>query len=461
MYSARLSQKVLTTVSLGRLSSIHLHSMKHNPSSPARKSKNFLFLATLFMLLFQSTLLLAQNPNDFRTRASGNWNVAGNWERFNGTDWEAAAYWPGSGGLTASVEITHAIIVPNNITLIIPGSLSLSGSLELSNRDFTVEGVTILSGVLSDRDNAGANTFHGKLNIINTGALDNLRGAFFLEGIDQTSSGNSIIQGTTRFRENDQAVTGNGSGILRFYTVTIDLDVELTNERSVQIYSALNGLNEASAWINAHGSVLDYSGTTAPMTVGELIAIDLNNQVLYSRTGGDQAVKTTNYFHLHIVTGVSARTKRLENIAGEINVFGNLFISANATLMNGTGVHQKLTVHGNISNHGSLQLQTNATSFCDLEILSEGTVISGNGAYRLRSLTLTHENPKTIQTTSAIDFYGGIVPEGNQILNLGGHLLFLTGVYVFWRPHGIMCEALAPSPLPVCVRATTTRRNLF
>jgi len=38
-----------------------------------------------------------QSLNGFRSRQNTNWNVSNNWDKFNGTDWEIANYYPENG----------------------------------------------------------------------------------------------------------------------------------------------------------------------------------------------------------------------------------------------------------------------------------------------------------------------------------------------------------------------------
>lgn len=167
-------------------------------------------IAIVFILLFLPSLW-AQKVGDYRTRASGDWNKAQNWERFNGSIWVTAGT-PPTGAETIMVRSTDSIFV--NIPVSISGILVNQGIVE-DNSQLTIanagtyqhdrdggripianweEGsIMMLTGVTStapsDRDqdyyhlifntpgllsnlnmNLRANTIRGNVKVINTGS---------------------------------------------------------------------------------------------------------------------------------------------------------------------------------------------------------------------------------------------------------------------------------------------------
>lgn len=85
-----------------------------------------MMLAFTFMLILSSSLL-AQSVGDYRTRASGNWSVAQNWQRFNGSTWANVAT-PPSGSETITILSTDSIFV--NAPVSITGTLINQGIVE-------------------------------------------------------------------------------------------------------------------------------------------------------------------------------------------------------------------------------------------------------------------------------------------------------------------------------------------
>jgi len=88
----------------------------------------------LVLSLIFVPFLLAQQVGDYRTRASGDWNKAQNWERFNGSAWLAAGT-PPSGSETITVRSTDSIFV--NVPVSITGVLVNQGIVE-DNSQLTI-----------------------------------------------------------------------------------------------------------------------------------------------------------------------------------------------------------------------------------------------------------------------------------------------------------------------------------
>ncbi len=80
------------------------------------------------LLLISS--LWAQKIGDYRTRASGDWNKAQNWERFNGSTWLATGT-PPTGAETITVRSADSIFV--NVPVVITGILVNQGILEANS----------------------------------------------------------------------------------------------------------------------------------------------------------------------------------------------------------------------------------------------------------------------------------------------------------------------------------------
>ncbi|NLI24042.1 MAG: hypothetical protein GX419_04990, partial [Bacteroidales bacterium] len=97
----------------------------------------------------------AQVAGDYRTIATGtwNWNVVGNWQRYDGSAWVAAADFPGQNPGAGTVTIQNNTNVILNITPAYPiGALIISGGANNSSVQFAgangleVSGTVTLNG---------------------------------------------------------------------------------------------------------------------------------------------------------------------------------------------------------------------------------------------------------------------------------------------------------------------------
>ena len=84
----------------------------------------------LILILLLSTFLLAQTTGDYRTKASGNWSAAQNWERYNGSTW-AAIGTPPTGAETITVQTGDSVFV--DVAVSITGTLVNQGKVEAND----------------------------------------------------------------------------------------------------------------------------------------------------------------------------------------------------------------------------------------------------------------------------------------------------------------------------------------
>lgn len=101
-----------------------------------RKVGTSIFVLTF--LLISSTALIAQSEGDYRTRDSGNWSMAQNWERYNGTAWVAIGS-PPTGSETITVLSEDSVFVSTPIS--ITGTLVNQGIVDaVDSLTITIEG---------------------------------------------------------------------------------------------------------------------------------------------------------------------------------------------------------------------------------------------------------------------------------------------------------------------------------
>ncbi|TCO07430.1 beta strand repeat-containing protein [Natronoflexus pectinivorans] len=391
---------------------------------------NLYLVALLFIFTYNIQLSSAQSEHDFRSVANGNWTVLANWERFNGTDWEAATYHPGNGAtehveIALGTEITHnvaviisalsvegrlvgsgnvALNVSNNLecpgelfwngtnggAITIGGDLNVSGSFQVSRRNLTVTGATTISGSFLDNHNDAINTFTGSVTLTGSGSFTSTAVTsddrmLFQNGIFHNSSENMLL-GRATFSENDQSISGTGAGLLSFANnVRIANDVTLTNHRHTRIMGVLTGLNADATWINDENSTLEYHSGTMPMATGVLDATADNNTVWYNGNT-NQTLKATDYHHLFLGTNGfdSNRSKNFEDATISINIAGDWFIG-NRSITN-LGLGQKdFVVHGNvILETSNTWLRTQDTNDVIHSLTIHGYLETNGGEVRLR-----------------------------------------------------------------------------
>lgn len=92
----------------------------------------------------------ANTVNDYRSVTSGNWSTAGTWQRFDGTNWVAAAAAPNTGANVITIRNGHTVTVAANtdadqLVIDAGGRLNINSSRTL----------TINAGAGNDLDNSG------------------------------------------------------------------------------------------------------------------------------------------------------------------------------------------------------------------------------------------------------------------------------------------------------------------
>lgn len=94
------------------------------PSFPERVKKQIFFLITITLVAINCQVVTAQSIGDYRSITSGNWNVAGTWETWDGNGWVAAT--------TAPDNSTNSVTIRNGHTI----TYTVSGK---EAKDLTVE----------------------------------------------------------------------------------------------------------------------------------------------------------------------------------------------------------------------------------------------------------------------------------------------------------------------------------
>ena len=407
------------------------------------------------------------------------------------TNWGTGANWdpdgvPGAGddviiidGVTVTINVNA---VCNNLTI----GQGVSGGLQTdgTNRIVTVNGKLVVNqgasfnarmafpltvtdstkiyGTFTDNANQGSNIFNGIVIVYAGGTFNTIANSphTFGGGIINEGSFTKAGTGAITFSVS-QSLAGTNPINFTGGNITIPSGVTVTNSNvsSVSIYGILNGTDGTSVWYNAENTTLEYRNATAPMLTGVLDVDQSGNTVIYNASA-DQTMANVTYYHLTVtipaaanrvrwfsgttqningnltITGGSANWAyvrfRNDGVAQSVNVGGDVLLTnayADLGASNaGTSAHT-LTVAGVINNNGTLNMWRATNQFVDIVLTGAGNVITGNGVYTLRNLTLNNAAAKTSNSTSTFNFYSGNGPDA--FTNNNGSFTALAGTFRF------------------------------
>ncbi|HRI21263.1 MAG TPA: hypothetical protein PLA68_09915, partial [Panacibacter sp.] len=185
--------------------------------------KKLLFLIGASCLVMNA---FSQTAGDYRSKTTGNWNVNGTWERYNGTAWVAATATPTSADGVITIQSGHNVtnttsVTVDQVVVNSGGTLTISGDMVVNNgagTDLSVNGTLSLTyGVVSGAGIANiASTFNwtgGTLNIATTvtaAATANLNGGEVILGNTLTNNG-TINWSSSYFSFNGGTLVNNGT----------------------------------------------------------------------------------------------------------------------------------------------------------------------------------------------------------------------------------------------------------
>ena len=303
--------------------------------------------------------MVGQTTGDYRSVAAGNWTTLANWQRFDGTVWATPTVgqgYPSQNIIPGRVDINTNITLDNTPPNPVGDLYINAGTLELSAYNFTVNGITNITSILSDNNATGQVVFYGQITVANTATWTSIASI----SVDLRIYAN-IINNSTNVILNRLRVYANvvlsGTGTMSVpESFEFESNFTVTNRTTVLIGYGLNYNNTAGAtWINE--GTLDYSHTVDLLmgTGGILTASFPGNTVIYS-AGGDQDIKTPSSSYYNLSTSGSGTKTILNNLV----IGGTLNIGA-STILNSNG--QDLAVAGNWINNGDFTEGTRTVTF--------------------------------------------------------------------------------------------------
>jgi hypothetical protein len=323
-------------------------------------------LVGLLLLLFSCTLVFAQAVGDYRSNAvAGTWNVASNWQRYNGTTWVTPPAPP-----TGSEFIT----IQSTDSMFISAVVSISGTLKNQGKLGGTPSLTIASG--GTYEHAEPN---GSIPVCTWSTGSTCK----VTGYTSGSKPNNSNQDFYNFTWSCPGQTANIDVSMSGNTVRGNITVDTTGTARVYLTSPA----AYSAPITINGSVFIMGGqfsTNGSSTADTIVVTTLGNIVV---TGGNFSVSRGSApdvtWNLHGDFTVSNAT--LQNSGGSTKINKLSFAgtrSHSISLSNvtygssGTGPFTIEVQSGSTLNMGSTVLSvSNTGSFL---LLAGGTLETGN-----------------------------------------------------------------------------------
>ena len=216
--------------------------------------------------------------------------------------------------------------------------LSNSGSLELSNYDFTSAGTTVLSGgAITKNTSAGYTKFIGQFQDGGSGNILQFDSSSIIEfqnGIvsDIRNYSTFAIEADCliKFTTNDQPISFGGGNVSIAADVLISgpISITLQNTLGFTVTGSLNGDNSLSKFVSALGNIdrfFSYGNVEQPMQMGILDCFSNDNKFVYSSLG-NQNITLGTYNSLSLLGG---GTKKL---LGNVSVLNTYVLDPSVTL---------------------------------------------------------------------------------------------------------------------------------
>lgn len=301
-----------------------------------RENSRFSFL---LIFIFSSINIFAATNGDYRSLATGNWNAATSWEKYNGLSWVAAATSPTSADGIITIQSSHTITVTVSVTtdevILNTGSvltIATGKTLTIANgtgNDFTVNGTLNIYGTLTNNSNS----------IMLLASLAVLKNG----GVHTFSAGATMEI--------------NNNGIYRREDASLTTSAGIITVNSGGIYQHnLDGQNIPLATWNS-GSLCEVIGLTTTKP-GNL------DQTFYSFT-----------WNCASQTSVENLTGKITNIDGDLT-----FISTGSgTVRLGQSENYSLTIVGNYYHQGGTVYATTKSLLCS--ILVRGNFFLTGGSF--------------------------------------------------------------------------------
>lgn len=356
--------------------------------------KKILFLIGASCLVMNA---FSQTAGDYRSKTTGNWNVNGTWERYNGTAWVAATATPTSADGVITIQSGHNVtnttsVTVDQVVVNSGGTLTISGDMVVNNgagTDLSVNGTLSLTyGVVSGAGIANiASTFNwtgGTLNIATTvtaAATANLNGGEVILGNTLTNNGtinwsSSYLSFNGGTLVNNNMFNNTGNGYLYKYSTGI------INNNSGGTLKKLTSTGVCYSYVDINNTgIIDVQAGTFSVYTDTLT----NSSVINIASGA-----TFQNSHVCILNSGTSFTG-----AGTLQQSTSYSLTVNLALSISSAITMSFTA-GNINGTGSLSVA--------------GTINWSGGTLSI---------PALFTTTATANITGGEVIIANTLTNNG------------------------------------------
>jgi len=364
--------------------------------------KLFFFIFTMCL----SQIILAQTTGDYRSKQSGVWATASNWETYNGTAWNTAASVPPS-NCSIVIQSGHSITNGNASRTVTGNTITVNGTLDIDQATLTIASTSsvIVNGTLK---RTGTITNNGSITVNNGGTYQH-----------NTNASNPTVPTITWQTGSTCEILGGSS-----------------------FYGNISGLNQTFYHFKVNGS--SWYGDL--QCVGSLTTI--NGNLIINNTGGgtkEFRLTSTTSYTLNIGGdlivsggtinfGSGSSGTRTINIGGSFNQSGGIVTnSTTSCTINFTGLDKTFTkssgtltntyINWTIRNTASLTLTNDLPVASSRSLTVNGTLdcstlkVSGTGAFTLNS-------GATLKTKDALGINGSLTVSGTKTLNTGSNYEF-------------------------------------
>ncbi|MFO7940203.1 MAG: hypothetical protein R6U66_10700, partial [Bacteroidales bacterium] len=375
----------------------------------------------LFVLLSASAV--GQNVGDYQTVQDGNWSTLSTWERYDGATWQTPTStegYPGENTTPSRIDIDHNVNLNGNFPNPIGDLYINSGLFEISSYTLRINGITNISGTLSDVDDGGTLIFNNDI-IINEGAVCSLAGNLSSDvRIYGNIVNNSNNVNFTRARVYDDIIiSGNGSMSFSEY-LEIQPSYSITNQSTISITLGLNSTGgQIATFINV--GTLYYGGSTLMQAGSTFDATAIGNIVEYNGNANQTIRTPTANKYYNLITNTSGT----KTITSNIDVDGDLTINPGTTLEVSSynfNVAGSTDVYGTFSDNNSAGIITfhdifidNGATWTSFANPSANLLLYGNIVNNSNNVTITRA-----RAAGNIEFSGNGIINFNEFLEYDG-----------------------------------------
>lgn len=371
--------------------------------------KLFIFILTIMITGYS----WGQNNGDYRSKQSGVWNTASNWQVYSSGAWTTAATAPLS-NCAIEIQASHSITNGNTTRTVTGNVITVNGTLDIDQATFTVGGTSSISvnGILKRTATLNINT-GGSLIVNNGGTYQhntNVSNPTIPTITWQTGSTCEILGGSSFY--------GNMTGLNQtFHHFKVN---------GSSWYGDLQCLGSLTT-INGNLIINNTGGGTKEFRLTSITSYTLN-------IGGDLIVSggTINF-------GNGSSGTRTINIGGSFNQSGGVvtnlttsctinFTGSDKTFTKTSGTLTNIYINWGVSTGASLSLANSLPVATSRTLIVKGildcasSIVSGTGAFTLNSgATLKTKNTSGITSSGAT---GAIQVTGTRTFNAGASYIY-------------------------------------